>query len=832
MKNTITIRPTALIADAGDSIGKTRTLRCRGLRPGPEDSLVSLSPLSRISGPQGLRPLTSLHIDGDEATLFAAGRTLMMQYGGPLSADRPLVKLLYPVLPANAVCAAASGNTATLMLLSDEGVPSVMRIAFDGRPPKVLPDPSAYPALTISAVAAGNFSAVTPTRSIPADFLSSSALRRSDVDALSDDLCDAYTRCADAAAAAGAYLQPALARYRLVDARGHRLFESPPVLLSRDASAVSVPSGFIERSLSPEGLVGAHTLNIAAWRPRIAIPVGFASQAPEVAAVELIVSEQFHPFHPDAPATALAVRRGNDHVVRVSLPGASFGISPSSENASARRLAESCAAFDSMSRTVARIVLDPADDSARSLTASLSPGADIAASVRRMDAAIAASKPPTATDGPVWPDTLWGSSTASDASTLLWGGIARIRFGGYRLSSFSIARKADSGRWRGGVSVRFADGTERVVTAEEGSANAPTLLSPVLSYPSADAVEMRLQLTLDSLTFDSRYPLSPDPSGRMALYISPGFAPIDISQGEKKLFEVEDEVRAPGASAGAVAICRADEPLTAADIASIPSGAPVAAIAPALSGNQGWEFGRRRFVVATADALYSLAVSAAGHSLRRIYARGISRPDAMAAAGPHGVYALTSDATLLNISPAGTLKRVRREVAGPFLQYLPASGALACGGGEIIDIDAGCAFVHPSLAKMTEAFAACARPVGADADGLILPEEPEAADAAASSMPVDWLCRIDLRERRPSAIIFDFAATRADFFIDLRQDCLTAADEESPAVCVALVHGSIRGPLRLRLHGRRASFPRIRMRIHGRVSPDFVFRSFTLCYDN
>lgn len=31
MKNTITIRPTALIADAGDSIGKTRTLRCKAM---------------------------------------------------------------------------------------------------------------------------------------------------------------------------------------------------------------------------------------------------------------------------------------------------------------------------------------------------------------------------------------------------------------------------------------------------------------------------------------------------------------------------------------------------------------------------------------------------------------------------------------------------------------------------------------------------------------------------------------------------------------------------------------------------------------------------------
>lgn len=831
MKDTITIRPTAVVVGAPDSAGKARTLKCRGLRPGPEGGLVSLIPLARIPAAAGLRPLTSLHVDGDEATLFASGRTLWMQYG-PLSAGRPLVRLLYPVLPAEAVCATANASTATIMLLSDDGEPSVMRIAFEGRGAKVLPEPSAYPVLTLSAVAAGNFSAVTPTRSITADFLSSSALSRKDAAALTDDLRDAYARCVDAAAAAGALLQPALVRYRLVDARGQRLFESPPLLLSRDNAATSVPSGFIERTLSPEGIVGAHTLNIGAWRPQIEIPAGFAAQAPDVAAVEIIVSEQFHPCHPDAPSAALAVRRGSDHVVRVSLPGTSYGISSSSEDASARRLSQACAAMERMSQTAARIAIDPANNSARTVAVTVAAGASVDSSVRRMDAAIAATATPAHDAAPTWPDTLWAASTASDASTLLWGAPAAIRFGGYSLSAFAIGRTPDAGHWRGGVSVRFADGTERIVTAEEGNGNAPTLLSPVLSYPSADAVEMRVQLTVNARTFDRRYPLAPDPAGRLAIYISPGFRPIDISQGEMKLFEVEAPVRVLRSIPNAVAISRADAPLEATDLVSIPSGAPVMAIAPALSGNQGWEFGRRRFVVATSDAVYSLAVSATGHSMRRICPRGISRPDAIAAAGAHGVYILTSDSTLMNLSPAGSLRCVGRDVPGPFIQYLPASGRLICGGEAVVDIDDAYSFSHPSLGDMTEAFGCTSRPAGATPEGLILPDETSTPDAASAAMPVDWRCRLDLHDRRPSAIIVDCAATRADIFIELRQDRLTGTDEEAPAICVALVHGCIRGPLRLHLHGRRASYSRMRLRLHGRVSTDFVFRTFTLCYDN
>lgn len=819
-----------------DSTGKILHVnKCLGLRPRPCGGLRPTAGMKRLSSNAQMRPLTSLNAGGKELTIFSTGTELWLRRG-PLTGTAPLVRQLSPVLPAPAVCAAGGDGEATLMLEAEDGTRSCVRLATDGMTVRLLADPSGYPSLSLTSQGAGSYQAVMAPRTIPGESLSSMVPDRKTAAALCDDFADAYCHCAEAALGAGAYIQPALVRYRLLDARGRRLFESAPVLLSRDGLGQSSPSGYIERTLTPDGTAAAHTLSTDGWRPVLGIPAGFATAAPDVACVEVLVSEQFHPWHPDAAPAVTIAHRGDSKLVRVSLPGTGCGLTVITEEASRLRLTLAAARMDMIEHCAARIALSGGDTAARSITTAVCPpAAGVAGSVRRMDAALATRPQVPALPLLTWPNRLWARHVACDAGIIAWADLAGLRFGGYPPCSMAISRSAATGHWRMGVSVTFAGGTEKTVTEEEGTGNPPSLLSPVLCYPAADAVEMRVQLVHGTSTFDRRFALTPDPSGRIAIYISPGFAPVDLSQGKMKLFEVETSVNVAHAYADATAISSPDSPCEATAVARTGTGAPVTGIAATGSGNQAWDFGRHRFVLGSADGLYSLAVSHGRHSMRRIYPQGLQRGDALASAGSHGVYALlTGDggsggATLVNIASSGRVKILDSDAAGPFLQFLPGTERLITGAGSVFMPGSDMEYASPCLEGATGAFSCTSVPVlRGKGGGLYLPEEEEAEDGST----VDWQCTLDGPAARPRDIILDMASSHADLLVELRQDTLGSAATEAPVVCEARIHGSICGPLRLKPHGRRSSTARMRMRISGQVSQDFVFRTITLCHND
>ena len=88
-----------------------------------------------------------------------------------------------------------------------------------------------FPDVGLSTQKETPLTVTVPARQLSANY-SSAPLKKSDEIALRTDLTTAYRRLCANAAATGVAIQPALARYRLIDASGRAIFAGQPVLLA------------------------------------------------------------------------------------------------------------------------------------------------------------------------------------------------------------------------------------------------------------------------------------------------------------------------------------------------------------------------------------------------------------------------------------------------------------------------------------------------------------------------------------------------------------------------------------------------------------------------
>ena len=88
-------------------------------------------------------------------------------------------------------------------------------------------------------------------------------------------------------------LQPALARYRLLDASGNVLFESAPVLVSHSGGAQCCDS--VALGSSDRTTVDAYNLKAGTYHVELALP-SMADSG--VAQAEILMTPLFHPYDP------------------------------------------------------------------------------------------------------------------------------------------------------------------------------------------------------------------------------------------------------------------------------------------------------------------------------------------------------------------------------------------------------------------------------------------------------------------------------------------------------------------------------------------------------
>ena len=604
-----------------------------GLRPRPGHIVEGLRP---TTGADGLMALTTA---GRPRLLpGSAGWTPLARTGQTRAAARERTLALLggeaPVVQE----ARLSGTSLCLLRLSPDEL-FVMTsagadiVSSDGIALKANPVNYEYPPIRLRAENGNVASATVLPRTLSKSYRDNRKLSAADRAALAGDLEEAYrSLCADAAAA-GYFVQPVLARYRLLDSGGRVLFESPTVLLMPPEGTQCGDS--VELSSADGQTVDSYTIQAKAWRPVIDIPAA-DSQCRAVAAVEISTSPQFHPYHPGRAATVNTTRTAAGVFARVSLPGAHWAISGVNDAAASSFVARAVARMDVFEHRI-EYVNTPFGATARTLrpavAASAEPGDDSRALEEAMRRPVA--RPARREALMAAPHTFSASCAATDGVSTAWGCITAHRYPGYPLQTFACASTDEA--WHATMVVKF-DGRKGVRRFEEHTGLCPAKLGPVLSYPAPDASEMTILLSKGGRLYKGVFALRPDESGLRAVYISPGLKPIELAQASTG--QIVDIENADCAFHDAVAIAPVDNPLAILSSATMPGGT-VRALQAMPGTGQSWEFGRSRFFAGTGAGIFSVVASSGGGkiSTRIIDSRGIGRRSAMAAT-PEAVYAL------------------------------------------------------------------------------------------------------------------------------------------------------------------------------------------------
>lgn len=186
-------------------------------------------------------------------------------------------------------------------------------------------------------------------------------------------------------------------------------------------------------------------------------------------------------------------------------------------------------------------------------------------------------------------------------------------FRGWAPESF-ITRRSDSatGAWRCAISVKIASaGGDTVVCREiHGTGHAPEAFAPMLSYPSADAVEIAIDLTGADGHRSGLYPLTAVPGASLAVWASSGLEPF---------LPPAATVYAPPTATVTPAIVEQGvaEIHSSADMRRTLSQRRIArsgicAVAPAPRGHSGWDFSRAKLLFFSEEGITLATVDAEG----------------------------------------------------------------------------------------------------------------------------------------------------------------------------------------------------------------------------
>lgn len=727
-------------------------------------------------------------------------------------------------LSGTALCSHRLGD-GRLLVMTQAGADIV---SDDGVSLQVSAAVADYPAICLRAESGNVATATVPERTLSKGYGSNRRLSAADRAAIASDLEEAYRAvCADACGA-GYLVQPVLARYRLLDHSGGVLFESPTVLLMppegiQCADSVSVSS-------ADGQTVSAYTLQVKLWRPAVEIPAA-ASFADSVAAVEILTSPQFHPYHPDGIASVDSTRTQSGVFARVGLPGAHRTIAGVNDAAASAYMARAIARMELLERRMCH-VSRPFGSEAYVLRPAVPSAADPGEDARAFDAALRRK-----VAAPSWrqallsaPHTFSAGCTATDGVSVAWGCLRAHRYAGYPLTSMAASLSGQA--WHATTVVRF-DGRKGVRRFEEHTGGCPAKLGPVLSYPSADAREMTVMLWRDGEVYTGVFPLSPDGSGRRAVYISPGLKPIELVRGPLgSIIDIESGDHTFG---DAVAMAPVESPLSLTATASVPGGA-VEGLAAVCGTGQSWEFGRSRYYAGTASGVFSVVCGSDGRriSTRLADSRGIRSSRALAP-GCDSVYALLalpgSELSVpAEIGAGGRIRPLAAPDAYTGVAFAPTHSELwvfrADGGADVLCRGYGHGMYSRRDIRCSDTLTACGEPFGISAGGVLcLDSEEAAADVAVGYSDV-----ASRRGREPVALrgaVCDVRAAGAS--VAVAYEAVDNSGTSPRLYCRMRVSGDIPAPVVCRTAGAPARS--IAASVAGRAGTGFRLAGFTLFTD-
>lgn len=512
----------------------------------------------------------------------------------------------------------------------------------------------------------------------------STVLTERDLATVGELVGKAYRSVASAAAARRVWFQPVIARYCLYGLHGETLYTSPPVMIGPASGPQLTGTDFLLSgggfSTLSEEKITVSTFSIA-LRP--CAPLG-SEWHDVVGSVRLLVSPQLHPY--DGTSVS-AVRFGSftatAGALRVFTPGvndhltAQFG-----DGSRLRTLTEQLlASLDGSLQPVASARFDASSGEwavegkrvcppLTTLSGELAALADLACAVPA-----AASSAERSVAALSTPHCLCGGMAAAGGDCIGYADIAAMRFKGWLPGEFAVTA-ADSdpdapAAAPVAVKVTFADGSSCV---RGGAVNGFPVgeLSPLITYPAADAVSMELFHDTSSLKLD----LTPDPSGRFAYWLADSGKPVRMTADARPSFILPAESPRNLPLSGLVAVSAVSDPLCPLAVTAVAEESPVALLT-ARSTTGGWDAGTSRFYLFGSSGIHTLSVSPARSRLtaRIIDSRPVSCREAVCDAGDNSIVLIAG----------GDLVKVSGQKVGTMRPFAGAWGlGVDAARGEII----------------------------------------------------------------------------------------------------------------------------------------------------
>lgn len=514
----------------------------------------------------------------------------------------------------------------------------------------------------------------------------STHLTDTDVAKLTRLMSDAYESLALSAARQSLYIQPIIARYRLIGYDERPLYLSAPVLIAPDSGRQFTAIGFTLTGANFSTL-STETVSADAFglqlRPCERLTENWGSV---VKRAELLVSPQLHPLRPDLLADyrfgSFSATAGE---LQVTIPGITIAESQTiaADGSHLRCQVESILACIDDTDTLAHTGTARFSSSADSgLTTSVQPLipslTDELATLEKIilrsrhlpvqspsDAILAALTPP---------NCLCPRLADVGGDCIALAGVAAKRFDGHlpsELTTVTDDHTATIAATPVATRVTFADGSSCVRSATLTGFTL-SALSPLLTYPSADAVRLELYCDNSSLRVDLR----PDPSGRYAYWLADDCRPVTMTV-DKPSFILPAAAPRQLSYPGTIVVSSVADPLRPLAVTEIADCTSVAV--RAAPGNVGgWDSGSARFYLFGSGGVRSLSVNSAR---TRLTARTLDRRPVGSSTAVCGISdgstAVIAGGDLLGLT-AQKVVTLRPDIGAQHLGWNPLRQELIC----------------------------------------------------------------------------------------------------------------------------------------------------------
>lgn len=695
-----------------------------------------------------------------------------------------------------------------------------------------------FPAIAIAATEQTTLSTTVRAATMTGNYPHGAGrLKADDCQSLTTDCLDAYRRLDKTARSGGYYMQPIIARYRIKDREGNTLYLSGPVVVGEGFQC----TGPISCAVSGGERQGTN-ISAEVWKMGITAPEPITGKwREEAATLEILATRQLHPVRMKGEADGSLSQSGtNSSTLSFTMPGVIRN-----EAGDSQRRGMVTAALDRMDEmmsVVARIN-DPfggamgAAGTIMTIERRHSAGADSeCASVEK-----SLGKEPTQGAGYKestlaacgLPHRFTATTAATNGDTVVWGNPTALRYGGYPLTM--SAAKTRQGRWRANVAVEMANGEERAVWSGGGERGEPLTLSPLLSYPAADAVTMTVTIAHnDGSIVKEKLQLTAAENGDAAYYLHPTLAPWSPTTAAEA-YIVAAEKEKPHEMAGRVLSATGGWPLGPTGALAVAPSA-ITRLTAATRSDSTWDFGRGHYYAFSPAGISAIGINSnrvvTGANL--ISAIGVEHPGQVAP-GNDGVWTLTREG-IMKIS--GNRSHWAASINGTnrTLGWSPRGGGelwviAPDGSADIIDTGS-----METVKRRLEKIAA----VHSDGDSLLLITDIGVCDTAAETadtVETEWSVRQRIegvpgpgtgksnRIAALEAVTIDMDAPTADIEIEIRGDHGQGAGGSRPLL-TANAQGAIDRPLTLRTRAPRRGW--LDIRIGGKLAAGSVIRKIRL----